>query len=437
MTFLILTLFLAGSPSWDANCDVARIRPLFSRRAAHQRKAIEYLLNADADCRSEERTFARMVALLRSESADPDVRVGVASVLLYSGLELMEPDVRRIVAQPSSPVARDVACLFALALVDETSRVPQPALLRLFATSTGVLHEEAGIVLAGTYRAPTLPAKVRDDLVTLLVSLMLDGARDPLLRGRAIDASTYFSRDSRLTAALLTLSRPDHWFFGVAGSHFPVHSLPSIIDALASRRDEPAVAERLRLLRDDLVKLTETDRVFSQWAIDRLTSIPVYLLPPDDGGDVDRATASLPAEAPDAPVALRISKGAPSHPVVWRSSQSVDVDGDDQPDEVFTSQDPERFYVAVVLYPNRSTSVATAVSFLRAGDSEDSFCGPFESLTRESLSTRAELVEVLGDEPNGYPFGAKAEGLRLVAGECDSFHLFWNKSSEQLDWWRL
>jgi hypothetical protein len=131
-----------------------------------------------------------------------------------------------------------------------------------------------------------------------------------------------------------------------------------------------------------------------------------------------------------------LAAGAP-HGVTWRYSQHVDISGDGVRDEVFTSKDQKRFYVGVVLGPIRVESRAGVASFSRDGDSQDRFCGKFESLSPEKLATREELIEIIGEEPDGYPFGTSGSGLRLLAGECDSFHLFWNTSANALKWWRL
>ena len=149
------------------------------------------------------------------------------------------------------------------------------------------------------------------------------------------------------------------------------------------------------------------------------------------------ASVAPRSHARDVSTAVRILRRAAPQAAEWRYSQHVDIDGDGRRDEVFTTSDRQRFHVAVVLGPISRTSSYSVVSFRREGSSQDSFCGPFESLRPERLARRGELVESIGEEPRGYPFGGRATGLRLVAGECDSFHLFWNRTAKALDWWRL
>jgi hypothetical protein len=59
------------------------------------------------------------------------------------------------------------------------------------------------------------------------------------------------------------------------------------------------------------------------------------------------------------------------------------------------------------------------------------------TVLRDRQHTVAELNEMIGGVPDGYAYSKKCQGLQLVAGECDKFHVFWNKRSKSLDWWRL
>jgi hypothetical protein len=149
------------------------------------------------------------------------------------------------------------------------------------------------------------------------------------------------------------------------------------------------------------------------------------------------AAIAAPSHQRDVSVAVDILRAGQPRAVTWRYSQHVDMNGDGERDEIFIAQDQQRFYVAVVLGPIRKMSVASVISFALEGNSQDTFCGVFESLAPESLVTRTELIEMSGDEPVGYPFETTATGLRLAAGECDSFHLFWNSADQTLSWWRL
>jgi hypothetical protein len=119
----------------------------------------------------------------------------------------------------------------------------------------------------------------------------------------------------------------------------------------------------------------------------------------------------------------------------WKHSQQLDVNCDGTLDEVFTATDQFRFYVGVVLGPVTRKSQYSVVSFALTGDFQDSFCGSFESLSPEPLTT--EIADAIGEEPFGYRASKSCKGLKLAAGECDAFHLFWNHVSNALNWWRL
>lgn len=153
---------------------------------------------------------------------------------------------------------------------------------------------------------------------------------------------------------------------------------------------------------------------------------------------VVKSPEPLPApRTPAASTALGVLSRKQPLGVSWRYSQNLDINCDGADDEVFTARDEQRFYVAAVLGPISDHSQSSIVSFGLSGESQDSFCGDFESLEPELLSTREEMIEMLGEEPVGYRYSEKCHELRLVAGQCDSFHLFWNHTANTLDWWRL
>jgi len=66
---------------------------------------------------------------------------------------------------------------------------------------------------------------------------------------------------------------------------------------------------------------------------------------------------------------------------------------------------------------------------------QDHLCGNKGSLNSETLEK--DLSMMLGKNPEGYKPSSSCIGLRLSGGECDSFHIFWNHKTNQLNWWRL
>jgi len=119
----------------------------------------------------------------------------------------------------------------------------------------------------------------------------------------------------------------------------------------------------------------------------------------------------------------------------WRHEQSIDVDCDGQRDEVFTAKDKTHYYVAAVAPRKAGKPKISVVKFQLSGSGQDSFCGPPEPLQPEPLDT--DPREELGATPEGFRRSARCKGLNLAAGECDTFHLYWNHKAGELNWWRL
>jgi hypothetical protein len=137
------------------------------------------------------------------------------------------------------------------------------------------------------------------------------------------------------------------------------------------------------------------------------------------------------SEHASAEQALRASR--PS--LAWRHEQSIDVDCNGRRDEVFTAQDATQYYVAAVAPRKAGKPKISVLQFQLSGSSQDSFCGPPEPLRPESLNY--DPGEDLGYTPEGFRRSDRCKGLHLIAGECDSFHLYWNYRAGELDWWRL
>jgi hypothetical protein len=71
------------------------------------------------------------------------------------------------------------------------------------------------------------------------------------------------------------------------------------------------------------------------------------------------------------------------------------------------------------------------------GDSgaQDSLCGSEATLEIEDMDY--DLTEAFGENPEGFQQSKTCKGLRLMGGECDSMHIFWNHATQNIDWWRL
>lgn len=131
-----------------------------------------------------------------------------------------------------------------------------------------------------------------------------------------------------------------------------------------------------------------------------------------------------------------LSRSTPAG-LAWRFSQRLDINCDGVRDLVFTATSSDKFYVGVVLGPITSASRQSTVSLMLGGHSQDSLCGPFSSLKPEPLSSPQDLRDAIGEDPDGYRYSANCSGLRLLSGECDSFHMYWDHDHARLAWWRV
>lgn len=136
------------------------------------------------------------------------------------------------------------------------------------------------------------------------------------------------------------------------------------------------------------------------------------------------------ATSPTAEAVKRLPIDAP-----WKLALRVDLNCDGVEDHVFVAEDRAHYYVAVVPGPADDHSAATYVAFRRAGDAQDALCGEPAGLQIEDLDF--DIVEMLGDEPQGWQRSASCKGLSLSSGDCDSHHLFWNHARNKIAWWRL
>jgi len=122
--------------------------------------------------------------------------------------------------------------------------------------------------------------------------------------------------------------------------------------------------------------------------------------------------------------------------LTWRHVRTLDINCDGMRDDIFTARDATHYYVAAVIATRDGAGRASVVRFQLVGSSQESFCGRPEPLETESQDI--DFPEIVGEPaPQGFRRSTRCLGLRLAVGECDSFHLYWNHTSGQLDWWRL
>ena len=127
-----------------------------------------------------------------------------------------------------------------------------------------------------------------------------------------------------------------------------------------------------------------------------------------------------------APVAVDIGN---AQPAVVRAD--VDCDGVEDTAQMDYVEDRVRVTVTFA-----ATKTSQALEFgLGDNMAQDSLCGTEAALEIEDMDY--DLTEALGENPEGFRQSKTCKGLRLMGGECDSMHIFWNHDTRHIDWWRL
>jgi hypothetical protein len=138
--------------------------------------------------------------------------------------------------------------------------------------------------------------------------------------------------------------------------------------------------------------------------------------------------ASAAAPSPEAldPVSLDVGKAQPA-------AVAADIDCDGVEDTARMEYVEDRVRVTVTL---AATKTSQSLDF-GLGDSmaQESLCGTVATLEIEDMDY--DLVEALGENPEGFRQSKTCKGLRLADENCDSMHMFWNHETKHIDWWRL
>lgn len=109
----------------------------------------------------------------------------------------------------------------------------------------------------------------------------------------------------------------------------------------------------------------------------------------------------------------------------------VDCDGVDDTAQMDYVEDRVRVTVTLA-----ATKTSQSLEFgLGNSGAQDSLCGTEATLEIEDMDY--DLIEAFGENPEGLRQSKTCKGLRLMDGECDSMHIFWNHETMRVDWWRL
>ena len=110
----------------------------------------------------------------------------------------------------------------------------------------------------------------------------------------------------------------------------------------------------------------------------------------------------------------------------------IDIDCDGKPDYAFIAQTTKKVWVGVVR--GQENAPVSMLSFGESPTSQDGLCYLPAKIEIESLDY--DPTDAVGELP-GFTRSRICTSFKLSGGECDSFHFFWNKNTNLLEWWRL
>ena len=118
--------------------------------------------------------------------------------------------------------------------------------------------------------------------------------------------------------------------------------------------------------------------------------------------------------------------------VAWGGQfASGDFDCDGKVDYAFLGKRKGRVYVGFQL--SRGWKIQVLHFGIGAGQ-EDSICEEPAEIAVEGADF--DPSGAIGDV-DGLVISDDCEGLQLIGGECDFFHIYFNHNTNALDWWRL
>jgi len=92
-------------------------------------------------------------------------------------------------------------------------------------------------------------------------------------------------------------------------------------------------------------------------------------------------------------------------------------------------------FLAVVLGPPADSSRVSIIGFECNPISQYGLGGWPPRLRLEALTY--DLTHGLEHPVRGLRFSPKCNGILIIAGQIDPFHVFWSDEDDQLSWWRL
>lgn len=112
----------------------------------------------------------------------------------------------------------------------------------------------------------------------------------------------------------------------------------------------------------------------------------------------------------------------------------VDLDGDGQPDYLVLGRTPDRVLLAAFTAPLGLGSKAQVLVFTLDPRRPTGLCTDKPVLEAESLDFDPEQTPI-GELP-GFTRSKVAKGVKVGGGACAPFHLYWDRQTLNLKFWR-
>ena len=210
----------------------------------------------------------RLVALLRNDETDSDVRVSILGTFFIDHyFDRIRPIAEALARSLDPEVARSAAFYVCAAMLDE--EFDSEYVTTHFRAESSILRQEAALALL-RFDHDRLSGALKDEVIDEVLAIIADEDLPPITRGEAIDEARHLIEEDRVRQAVLTLLQRDNWFFGVRDNHGPGHSLVIVLETLAWA-EAPAVTKQLRRFRGELEHLSDVDRPPVESALDRAT----------------------------------------------------------------------------------------------------------------------------------------------------------------------
>ena len=146
---------------------------------------------------------------------------------------------------------------------------------------------------------------------------------------------------------------------------------------------------------------------------------------------------SMPVLANDTALKHAVGNWFPGATIIG-SSVFGDIDCDGKKDISVLASSESGVIVAVFLKGRLSARPTTLAFDTKSLEFDTKLLDDVLKLKSEALDVRdAEFIEMLGERPVGYVRSHRCKGLELVVDDKDPFHIYWDRHSHRLSFWRL